>query len=284
MTEINITKKCGLIMPISNFNNYTTEHWRHVRSIFEDALLTSKEYKFDIKIVSEKDDVGILQDNIVNGIYESDIIICDVSGRNPNVMFELGMRIAFDKPVVIVKDELTSIAFDIGVIEYIEYPSNLNYIDIQDFKVKLIHKIDHTLKEAGNGKNTSYLSRFGQFTIQELPSKVISEHKAIETLLNKVDNLNRSLNSFKHTNKDNNILNSNEKNRIVKHIVENLFIYIENNNIPRNKIIYDEKIGDYINGIPLIKKLNLSEQEEMILGLRAIEQLKEELLMNELPF
>ncbi|WP_324174296.1 hypothetical protein [Staphylococcus pseudintermedius] len=284
MTEINTTKKCGLIMPISNFNNYTTEHWRHVRSIFEDTLLTSEEYKYDIKIVSEKDDVGILQDNIVNGIYESDIIICDVSGRNPNVMFELGMRIAFDKPVVIVKDELTNIAFDIGVIEYIEYPSNLNYIDIQDFKVKLIHKIDHTLKEAENGKNTSYLSRFGQFTIQELPSKVISEHKAIETLLNKVDNLNRSLNSFKHTNKDNNILNSNEKNRIVKHIVENLFIYIENNNIPRNKIIYDEKIGDYINGIPLIKKLNLSEQEEMILGLRAVEQLKEELLMNELPF
>ena len=36
------------------------------------------------------------------------------------------MRIAFDKPVVIVKNELTSIAFDIGVIEYIEYPSNLN--------------------------------------------------------------------------------------------------------------------------------------------------------------
>ncbi|HDJ5075827.1 TPA: hypothetical protein PQS58_002003 [Staphylococcus aureus] len=66
--------------------------------------------------------------------------------------------------------------------------------------------------------------------------------------------------------------------------MENLLIYIENNNIPSNKIIYDEKIGDYINGIPLIKKLNLSEQEEMILGLRAIEQLKGELLMNELTF
>lgn len=60
MTEVNTTKKCGLIMPISSFNNYTTEHWRHIRSIFEDALLTSKEYKYDIKIVSEKDDVGIL--------------------------------------------------------------------------------------------------------------------------------------------------------------------------------------------------------------------------------
>ncbi|HDJ5075826.1 TPA: hypothetical protein PQS58_002002 [Staphylococcus aureus] len=131
MTEKNKLKKCGLIMSISSFNTYTTEHWRHVRSIFEDSLLTSEEYKYDIKIVSEKDDVGILQDNIVNGI------------------------------VVIVKDELTSIAFDIGVIEYIEYPSNLNYIDIQECKVKLINKIDNTLKEIENGKNTSYLSRFG---------------------------------------------------------------------------------------------------------------------------
>lgn len=283
MTEKNKSKKCGLIMPISGDNKYTAEHWRNVRIIFEDALKISKEYKFDIKIVSEKDDVGILQDNIVNGIYESEIIICDVSGKNPNVMFELGMRIAFDKPVVIVKDELTNIAFDIGVIEYIEYPSNLNYIDIQGFKEKLINKIDNTLKETENGKNISYLSRFGQFTIQELPSKAISEHKAIETLLNKVDNLNRSLNSFKHT-KSNNNLNSNEKNRIIKHIVENLFIYIENNNIPHNKIIYDEKVCNFINGLSLIKKLKLSEQEEINLGLKAIEQLRDELLMNDLPF
>jgi len=40
------------------------------------------------------------------------MIVCDISGRNPNVMFELGLRLAFDKPAIIIKDEITPYSFD----------------------------------------------------------------------------------------------------------------------------------------------------------------------------
>jgi hypothetical protein len=32
--------------------------------------------------------------------------------KNPNVMFELGMRLAFDKPAIIIKDNRTNYSFD----------------------------------------------------------------------------------------------------------------------------------------------------------------------------
>jgi hypothetical protein len=33
--------------------------------------------------------------------------LCDVSGKNANVMFELGLRLAFDNPTIIIKDDKT---------------------------------------------------------------------------------------------------------------------------------------------------------------------------------
>ncbi|PTK11324.1 hypothetical protein [Mammaliicoccus sciuri] len=284
MTDKIIDKKCGLIMPISGDSIYTEEHWRNMKKIFEDVLNLSTEFNYNLKIVSEKDDVGILQDNIVNGIYESDIIICDVSGRNPNVMFELGMRIAFDKPVVIVKDELTNIAFDIGVIEYIEYPSNLNYVEIEKFKNKLSKKIDHTIKETENGNNSSYLSRFGRFVIQELPSHEITEHKALENILSKIDNLNRNLNNSRSVSNSNFILNESDKERVLPFIKDAINLYVSEKNIHYSKLIYDDELKNYMSNLPLMKTLELSEKDELILLLNAVDDYKTEMKNAELPF
>ncbi|RTX71306.1 hypothetical protein CD117_12410 [Mammaliicoccus sciuri] len=284
MTDKIIDKKCGLIMPISGDSIYTEEHWRNMKKIFEDVLNLSTEFKYNLKIVSEKDDVGILQDNIVNGIYESDIIICDVSGRNPNVMFELGMRIAFDKPVVIVKDELTNIAFDIGVIEYIEYPSNLNYVEIEKFKNKLCKKIDHTIKETENGNNSSYLSRFGRFVIQELPSNEITEHKALEKILSKIDILNRNLNNSRNVSNSNFILNESDKERFLPFIKDAINLYVSEKNIHYSKLIYDDELKNYMSNLPLMKTLELSEKDELILLLKAVDDYKTEMRNAELPF
>ncbi|WP_353118770.1 hypothetical protein [Myroides odoratus] len=55
----------------------------------------------------------------MNNIYNDEIVVCDVSSKNPNVMFELGLRLAFDKPTIIIKDEKTGYSFDTGVIEHL---------------------------------------------------------------------------------------------------------------------------------------------------------------------
>ena len=91
-------------MPISATSSCTESHWQEVLSILQSAV---EGVGFEGNLVSEATDVGVIQKRIVQNLYENPVVVCDVSEKNPNVMFELGMRLAFDKPVVIIKDDKT---------------------------------------------------------------------------------------------------------------------------------------------------------------------------------
>jgi len=93
--------KCGIIMPISSIDGCTESHWSDVMEIISTCV---QEADFEANIVSNADDVGVIHKRIVQNLYDNPIVICDVSCRNPNVMFELGMRLAFDKPTIIIKE------------------------------------------------------------------------------------------------------------------------------------------------------------------------------------
>ncbi len=148
---------CGLIMPISTNESGSAEHWRQVREIICAALI---ETNLNVKMVSESDEVNVIHNNIVTNVYANDIIICDVSSRNPNVMFELGMRLAFDKPVVIIKDRETPYTFDVGNIYHIEYPRSLNYIEILEFQKELKEKTLMTLDASQQPNYSPFLSNY----------------------------------------------------------------------------------------------------------------------------
>ncbi|WIX32779.1 hypothetical protein QO259_18555 [Salinicola sp. JS01] len=55
----------------------------------------------------------VIQSTIVNDLDAADLVIVDLSEHNPNVLFELGMRIAFNKPVCLIRAKGTTPIFDI---------------------------------------------------------------------------------------------------------------------------------------------------------------------------
>jgi hypothetical protein len=77
---------CGLIMPISALDGCSAEHWAEVKGIICESVEGIAANKFNVKLVSDADDVGVIQKRIVQNVYSSDIVVCDVSGKNPNVM------------------------------------------------------------------------------------------------------------------------------------------------------------------------------------------------------
>lgn len=93
-------KTCGLVMPISDHPDYPRGHWQDVQAMLSEAI--EKAGCDRPKLVSDSNEVRVIHENIVRNLYDFDMIVCDVSSRNPNVMFELGMRLTFNKPVVIV--------------------------------------------------------------------------------------------------------------------------------------------------------------------------------------
>lgn len=175
---------CGLVMPISALDGCTADHWAEVKGIVTECIESLGEPKFAVRLVSDADDVGVIQKRIVQNIYSSDVVVCDVSGKNPNVMFELGMRLAFDKPTVIIKDDKTDYAFDTGIIEHVAYPRDLRFNRIVAFKASLIDKVLATHKAAAKDPNHStFLKNFGKFQVATLSeAEVPVDRLVLETL------------------------------------------------------------------------------------------------------
>ena len=68
----------------------------------------------------------VIQSTIINDLLNADLVVADLTDHNPNVLFELGVRIAEDKPVVLVKATGTGRIFDVdNMMRVYEYSSNL---------------------------------------------------------------------------------------------------------------------------------------------------------------
>lgn len=164
-------RRCGIIMPISAIDSYTEAHWRDVKAILTDAIM---EAGFAAELVSAAEDVGIIQKRIIENLYTNPIVVCDVSGRNPNVMFELGMRLAFDKPTVIVKDDATSYSFDTGLIEHVGYRRDLRFAEIVAFKKNLSNKIKRLADRSSEGAFSPFLASIGPLQAVDLRTENVS--------------------------------------------------------------------------------------------------------------
>jgi hypothetical protein len=146
---------------------------------------------FEGNLVSDAYAVGIIQKRIIQNLYENPIVVCDVSGKNPNVMFELGLRLAFDKPVIIVKDDKTAYSFDTAPIEHLEYPRDLRFAKIVTFKEKLAEKIQHTHARATTDPDfTTFLKHFGEFKVAKIDKKEVSGQ---EVILDELRDLRQSI-------------------------------------------------------------------------------------------
>lgn len=177
MEEQEIKPVCGIVMPISAIDGCSESHWNDVMEIINDAI---EEASFEPNLVSNADDVGVIQKRIIQNLYENPIVVCDVSGKNPNVMFELGLRLAFDKPTIIIKDDKTTYSFDTSPIEHLEYPRDLRFNKIEDFKAKLSDKIKKTFDKAQSDKEFStFLKHFGEFKVAKIDQKEVTQQEYI---------------------------------------------------------------------------------------------------------
>ena len=170
-------QKCGIVMPISASDTCTEQHWSEVKTIITDAV---ESVGFATSLVSDADDVGIIQKRIIQNLFDNPIIVCDVSTKNPNVMFELGMRLAFDKPTIIVKDDKTTYSFDTSPIEHLEYPRDLRFTKIVEFKRNLGEKVKATVARAeSDAEYTTFLKHFGKFAVARLETTEVSKEDFI---------------------------------------------------------------------------------------------------------
>lgn len=136
---------CFVLMPIADSVDYDPGHFGRVyEHLLKPAILEAgyMPVRADDTVKTDYIVVGIIQK-----IVESAMVVCDFSSRNPNVMYELGIRHAFNKPVVLVKDRKTEKIFDIQGLRYAEYDETLRI----DAVNKDISKITSAITETATG-------------------------------------------------------------------------------------------------------------------------------------
>lgn len=68
----------------------------------------------------------VIQSTIINQLLTADLVIADLTDHNPNVLFELGIRLAKELPVAIIKAEGTGPIFDVdNMMRVLPYSPNL---------------------------------------------------------------------------------------------------------------------------------------------------------------
>lgn len=84
----------------------------------------------------------IIQSTIVNELLEADLVIADLTDHNPNVLFELGLRMAMEKPVALIKAAGTGKVFDVdNILRVHEYQPNLWRSTVENDLPELIKHI-----------------------------------------------------------------------------------------------------------------------------------------------
>jgi len=66
---------------------------------------------------------AIIQD-IVSLIDRSRVVICDCTGRNPNVFYEAGIAHTLGRDVILITQSSEDIPFDLRHFRYIQYLNN----------------------------------------------------------------------------------------------------------------------------------------------------------------
>ncbi|EHZ6871898.1 hypothetical protein K6N86_001586 [Providencia rettgeri] len=130
-------KTCFIIMPIADHPDYEKGHFKRVYDYLIKPACEAAGYKA-IRADDSKASHLIMFD-ILKSIVECDMAICDLTTKNANVFYELGLRQAFNKKTILITDGKEKAPFDIAGFRYVQYSSTL--------------RIDETTTDINNIKN-----------------------------------------------------------------------------------------------------------------------------------
>jgi len=193
-------KECFVIMPISDKDEYAKGHFKRVyEDIFKPAIEKAgfKPYRAD-----DSNSSNLIQIDIVKRIIKAPMAICDLSTRNPNVLFELGIRQAFDKPVLLVQETGTERIFDISSINTYDYKKERIYNEVLEDQEKISYMLKDTFEKHNKGECVNSLLRLINIEPAENKGINVGSDEMMKVIFNEVMGIKMQLNEQLSYNKN----------------------------------------------------------------------------------
>lgn len=180
---------CFIITPIGNDNGPERRFADGITNAVLRPVL--EEYNLVPVVAHEISATGSINDQVIQHIYEDKLAICNLTGLNPNVMYELGVRYTMRKHTILICEKGTRLPFDIiaertifyanDIAGSIELRNNLiemiDSIDFDDLPINPIFRVLDFNKAMGNVKDQDA----GSALIEKL-QEILQNHSSSQTV------------------------------------------------------------------------------------------------------
>lgn len=103
---------CFVIMP---FGQIGSEKEQHYNIVYEHVIKRAvKQAGFNCLRADEIPNSGPIPERVKEELRNADLVLADLSDRNPNVFYELGFRHALGKPSITISDDVSTLPFNLS--------------------------------------------------------------------------------------------------------------------------------------------------------------------------
>lgn len=120
-------KECFFIAPIDSEGSEIRERSNKVMEyIIQEAV---SKYGYSVTRADQMDQPGSITNQVIEKTVNSELVIADLTGHNPNVFYELAVRHATGKPYIQLIKSTETIPFDISDLRTIQYGLKVDEAD-----------------------------------------------------------------------------------------------------------------------------------------------------------
>lgn len=190
--------KCFIITPIGSERSEVRDSLDGLMQNVIEPVLKEIGFNTDnIFVAHQIHESGSINNQIINHIVEDDINIVNLTGLNPNVMYELAVRHSVGKPVIIIAEEGTKLPFDIVDQRTIFYKDTM--LGAVLLKEKLSKVIKLILENPENNIDNPVLKIVKENSVIQEVKNSPSNGDGIGLILNKIFELERSINNLNNS-------------------------------------------------------------------------------------
>ena len=188
-------KTCFVITPIGDDNS---DIRRHIDGIIDQVIEPAIGDKYTIIVSHREFEIGSINDRIIRSIYESDLVIANITNTNPNVMFELAIRYSFGKPAIVIAEKGTKLPFDVIDQNTIFYINDL--VGAEDLK-KEICKYEKKIDLGGMNYGPVYkvinkIPLYNEVETRGEAGEDVSKDKILDYIVDRLDTIEKNISTI----------------------------------------------------------------------------------------
>lgn len=172
-------KRCFIITPIGEPESEIRKKADGVINAVVKPIV--EQFGYDLICPHEMAKNGSITQQIIEELLNDELVIANLTGLNANVMYELAIRHATQKPVITISEKNTKLPFDIATERTLFYEDNMFQVNV------LRQELERMIKEPSNSKeidNPIFRAKFDLEIRKSLPDN--KEGKALELIINKL--------------------------------------------------------------------------------------------------